>query len=244
MATGVIASSDTPGTAVDVCAINNLAVVADATAGVVVFNVTSGQNPVRIAQIDTPGNAQRVACSGNLIAVADGSAGLAVIDITDPPTARILHQVDLGGSAQAVATAGGVAFVGLSSGQLVSVDLANGTVLERVNAGAAIHDLSIEGDVLFVLINSQLRAYNFADGALEFIGGSTAPGFFRKASRDCAVCSLEVVMPMSPVIPAMTLTTCAIQRPWRASALPRTSARTPLNKSCSMALASAWPPWA
>jgi hypothetical protein len=176
--TGVIATSDTPGTAVDVCAINNLAVVADAAAGVVVFNVANGQNPVRIAQVDTPGTAQRVACSGNLIAVADGSAGLAVIDITDPPSARIVQQVNLGGSAQAVVTAGGIAFVGLSSGQLVSVDLANGTVLERVNAGAAIHDVSIEGDVLFVLINSQLRAYTFADGALEFIGGSTAPGFF------------------------------------------------------------------
>ncbi len=178
VATGVIATADTPGTAVDIFALNDIAVVADSAAGVILFNVANGQNPVRVAQVDTPGSAQRVALAGNLIAVADGAAGLAIIDITDPPAARIVRQVDLGGSAQAVAVAGGIAFVGLSSGQLVSVDLANGTVLERVNAGAAIHDLSIEGDVLFVLINSQLRAYNFADGALEFIGGSTAPGFF------------------------------------------------------------------
>ena len=175
--TGVIATADTPGTAVDVCALNDLAVVADSAAGVVVFNVASGQNPVRIAQVDTPGNAQRVACSGSLVAVADGPAGLAVIDITDPPAARIIHQLNLGATAQAVAAAGGIAYVGLTSGAVVAVDLASGTILESVAAGGAVHDLGIEGDFLYVLRGDQLRAYQFADGTLQFAGAAGLSGF-------------------------------------------------------------------
>ncbi len=178
LSTGVIATADTPGNAVDIHTINDIAVVADSAAGVIVFNVASGQNPVRIAQVNTPGNAQRVASSGSLIAVADGASGLAIIDITDPPAAYIRHQVDLGGTAQAVAVAGGVAYVGLASGQLASVDLASGTVLERINAGGPIHDLGFEGDFLFVLTSSQLRAYRFAEGGLQSAGPAAPVSFF------------------------------------------------------------------
>jgi hypothetical protein len=63
-----------------------------------------------------------------------------------------------------------VAYVGLSSGHLAAVDLASGTVLERINVGGPIHDLGFEGDFLFVLTSSQLRAYRFADGALQSAG--------------------------------------------------------------------------
>ena len=168
-ATGIIASSDTAGTAVDVCALNDIAVVADSAAGVTVFNV-QGQNPVRIAQVDTPGTALRVACSGNFVAVADGAAGLAIVDLTDPPAARIVHQVSPGGAVQAVTAAGGIAYAGLSTGELVAVDLASGFIVDRFSTGAAIHDLGIMGEHLFILSNTQLRAWHFVDGGLEAAG--------------------------------------------------------------------------
>jgi hypothetical protein len=140
--TGIIASADTPGTAVDVCAVNDLAIVADAAAGVVVFNVASGQNPVRIAQVDTPGNALAVSCAGNLIAVADGPAGLVVVDITDPPAARITQQLPAGtlgsGNAQAVAAFGSLAFVGTDAGWLALVDLPTGALLDRARIATRI----------------------------------------------------------------------------------------------------------
>jgi hypothetical protein len=41
-ATGIIATADTPGTAVDVCAINDLAAVADSNRGVTIFSVVNG----------------------------------------------------------------------------------------------------------------------------------------------------------------------------------------------------------
>src|SRR5207247_1422612 len=83
--------------AVDVCAFNDIVVVADSERGISVFNVFNRMAPLIIAQVDTPGTAQRVSCSGNLIAVADGAAGLAVVDITDPPAAHIRQQEVVGG---------------------------------------------------------------------------------------------------------------------------------------------------
>jgi hypothetical protein len=180
-ATGIIASADTPGTAVDVCAVNDLAAVADSEAGVSIFSVVNGESPVAIAQVDTPGTAQRVACADNtstgqtLVAVADGASGLAIIDMTDPPAAKIIHQVYLGGPAQAIATAGGVAYVGLASGarQLLAVDIASGTVLESVNLGEAVVDLALEGDTLYALSEGTLYALPLFEGDLS-VGGSVA----------------------------------------------------------------------
>jgi hypothetical protein len=42
--------------------------------------------------------------------------------------------------------------------------MTSGTILERVNAGAVVYDLVIEGDFLFVLLPGKLRAYSFQDG--------------------------------------------------------------------------------
>ncbi|MSU62107.1 MAG: hypothetical protein EXS31_06885 [Pedosphaera sp.] len=176
--TGVVATSETSGNAVDICALNNMVIIADSEAGVSVFNVFSGLNPTLVAQVDTPGNARAVACSGNLVAVADDTAGLAIIDISIPANARIFHQVNLGGVAQAVTVAGSIAYVGLNPAQLVAVDMVSGTILEQLKLSGEVHDLAVEGEKLFCLLGNELRAYNFSGGSLEFLGASTPPGFF------------------------------------------------------------------
>jgi uncharacterized repeat protein (TIGR01451 family) len=181
--TGIIASADTAGTAVDVCAVNDVAVVADSSAGVSVFNAFNGMEPKIVAQVDTPGTAQAVSCGGNLIAVADGSAGLAVLDVTDPPAARILHQLELGGPARSVAVAGNVAFVGLGSGQIVSVDLPSGTILERVTVGGALHDLALNGDTLYALTQGTLYALPVFNGPLQVSGSASSPGSIGAGGR-------------------------------------------------------------
>src|SRR5687768_15363391 len=104
--TGIIATADTPGLAMDIFAANDLAVIADGSAGISLFNVFNGMNPVLIAQVNTPGEARAVAMAGTLVAVADSAAGLTVIDVSDPPAAAVMQQVNLGSSAQAVAAAG------------------------------------------------------------------------------------------------------------------------------------------
>lgn len=173
--TGIIGAVDTPGTAYDICAINDIAIVADRAQGISVFNVFSGMNPTLIAQVDTPGDARAVTCAGNLIAVADGPPGLAIIDLTDPPAARIVNQVNLGGAASAVASAGNLAFVGAGN-QLVSLDLPSGTVLDRVTLGGSIQDVALGGDTIYVLIAGRLYALPLVEGELAIAGSASSPG--------------------------------------------------------------------
>ncbi|MBI2928565.1 MAG: Ig-like domain-containing protein [Verrucomicrobia bacterium] len=174
--TGIIASADTPGNAVDLCALNDVAVVADSERGVAVFNVFNGLNPVLVAQVDTPGTAQAVACSGSFIAVADGAAGLSIIDISDPARAVLRQQVNVGGTARAVAAAGGIAYVGTKEGSLVLVDLPSGALLDPLDLGLPVQDLGLEGNVLFALLNrdlnsltipTTLRAFGLGSGLLD-----------------------------------------------------------------------------
>ncbi len=180
--TGLVTSGETPGTAVDVCAFNDIAIVADSDRGISVFNVFNGMNPVAIAQVDTPGNAIAVACSGNLIAVADSGAGLAVIDIADPPAARIIQQVSLGASAMCVASAGEIAYVGLASGQIVTVDLATGALLGTLSlGGAAVQDLALAGDNLYALVEGRLYVLAYLKGELKVVGSVASPGSVNSA---------------------------------------------------------------
>ena len=185
-AAGIVATADTPGSALDVCVQGNRAVVADRTAGVAVFNVFSGLNPTLIAQVDTPGTAQAVACDRDLVAVADGTSGLAVIDLGDPANAMRLHQVALGGTASAVAARNGVAYVALggsavaSDGVVAVVDLLVGTELTRLTGLSDADDVALADGYLYVLTGVDLRVYHDYLGGLDLIGqinvaGSPAP---------------------------------------------------------------------
>ncbi len=168
--TGIIARIATPGNAVDICAVNDLAITANEGAGISVFNVFSGLNPTVIAQVDTPGMAQRVTCDGMLVAVADGPAGLAVIDLSDPPAARIIQQISVGGAALSVAAGGGLACVGTSLGDIVIIDLRSGAELNRQRLGQPVQDLILNGDYLFALTATELRVFEFLDASLTRLG--------------------------------------------------------------------------
>jgi hypothetical protein len=173
--TGIIVSVDTPGTAVDVCAFNDIAVIADSESGISVFNVFNRMSAFIMAQVDTPGVATAVSGSGNFIAVADGSAGLAVVDISDPPNASIIHQVNVGGIAQAVAAAGGLGFVGTAEGVLSVVDLATGVVVRQMTVGSVV-DLAVNGETLYAFANGQLQVFTNAFGNLALAGSAVSPG--------------------------------------------------------------------
>ena len=155
--TGVIASSDTAGTAVDVAARDEVVAVADSEEGVALFNIFNGMSPTLIARVDTPGSAQAVDVGNDVIAVADGEQGLALIDISDPPAAGIIAQVETPGSAVAVGIQAGLAYVGTDNGSLVQVDAFNGDVLGNLGLPHPIHDLRFAGDYLYVLTAQNLH---------------------------------------------------------------------------------------
>ena len=180
VSTGIVATVDTPGTAVDVAARNDIAVVANSDRGISVLNVAAGLNPIIIAQVQTPGVAIAVAFEDTLVAVAEGAAGLSIVDTTDPPAARITHQLNaasLGGGATSVTVAGGTAYVGLDSARVTSVDLATGTVLETVNlsVAGAVQDVAIERDTLYALTVGKLHAIPL-QSPLTVGGTADSPG--------------------------------------------------------------------
>jgi hypothetical protein len=85
--------------------------------------------------------------------------------------------VRLPGAVRAVTAAGGVVYAGLSSGQLAAVDLGTGAVLSHVRTGGDVHDVAIEGDVVFALLANELQAYT-ALPDLE-LQGRVAPSSFQ-----------------------------------------------------------------
>ncbi len=182
--TGIIGTADTPGTAQDICAVNDLAIVADGAAGISVFNIFNAMNPVIIAQVDTPGIARAVSCDGNLIAVADGPAGLAIIDIDDPPAAGILRQMNLGSDARAVSVSADLAFVGLLNGQVVVADIETGGILNRVNLGAgAVQDVLVLDEAVYALTVGRLHVLSFREGVVTKLSEVASPGAIGAAQR-------------------------------------------------------------
>ena len=176
-ATGVIATAPMPGTAFDIVASNNIAVVVGRTAGVSIFNIESSRSPTRIAQIDTPGDAYLVSVFGRYVAVADSAAGLTVIDILDPPAAEVLYSLNFGQNATAVTTYGSTAFVGCANGLIISVDMASGSEIFRYQGlSGRIWNLAIRGNYLYALRAGQLSIFLIEDGELEFIRSVTASG--------------------------------------------------------------------
>ena len=155
--TGILASGPTPAPALDICAINNIVMVACGEAGVSVFNVRNGDAPTRIAQVNTPGAATAVTCFGNLIGVADGPRGVAVIDISDPPQAFIRHQLNTPSPAVSITARGNFAFVGLQNGHIMMVDMITGIEVSRyTRINTPIQDLGERAGILYILSPNRL----------------------------------------------------------------------------------------
>jgi len=152
--TGVLGGTDTPGTAMDVCTVNDVAIVADGTNGVSVFNIFNQMPPLLIGRVEPSGTGvvSRVACSGSLVAAARDLAGLTIFDISTPPDLRLLHQVSVGGAARAVTAESGIAYVGTARGDIVAVDMASGTVLQKARVVGPVQDLAFGKDMLYACL--------------------------------------------------------------------------------------------
>jgi hypothetical protein len=181
VATGVIASADTPGIAVDVSAVNNVVAVADSEAGVSIYDVR-GITPILMARVDTAGSARRVAWDGTMLAVADGNEGLAIMDVRVAERAAITHQLRLG-NATAVAAAANLAYAGFESGVVAVVDMSSGAVLRQVTLGEPVRDLVFGGDYLYALTVNKLFAMDPRDGDLEVRGSAGSPVISSPNSR-------------------------------------------------------------
>lgn len=166
--TGVVATADTPGTAVDVAARNGLLAVADSTAGVALFEVGTGAGPVQLATITLPGPVRAVAVAEHHVLAAMESVGLALINVANRSAPFVERILPLG-TVQAVAVAGPLAFAGTELGRIEVLELPAGTVRGGLQVVGGVNDLAVRGEWLFAVTSSELLSCRIAPDGLEVL---------------------------------------------------------------------------
>lgn len=217
---GLIASVDTPGLAQDVCAMNDLAVLADGPTGVTVVDVRAFDNPIIFGTINTPGSAVQVACGNNLIAVADSGYGLTVVDATNPTSLTLLHTVRLSGGANTVELVGNLAYVGTTAKDLWLVDVNSGSILGHYSHSTAIRDMQVLGDFLYFLDSSNLVTIDLRQGPFTIVNTLPLSNYFRLfaggnllyATYSRGYSTIDLTIPEAPALIATGVTS---QFGWR-----------------------------
>ena len=170
---GVLATVKGAGAAYDVAAFNEVAITAEGPAGVSLFSVTRGYNPVFVGTVATPGDARAVALGNGFAAVGGGAGGLSILQVSKDASATLLHTLALGSSVGAVAAQGGLAFAGTDSGEVVLVEALSGLVLSRAQTGQRVNDLGFSDGHLFALTDGNLAVFR-VDGP-ELVHVTTVP---------------------------------------------------------------------
>ena len=187
--TGVVASVDTPGTALDVAVVDNFAVVADGPAGFSLLDVSDPFAPVLVAQLDLATNPKAVAVSGDRALLASGTR-FYLADISTPSAPVIVADVALAG-VNRVAVAGRTGFV-TSGAKVLAVDLVDGRTLGEVTLPSVVGDLAVTRDLLLALTTTELRVLRIRQllpgdpvelvplGALAIVGSNVPLGDGRR----------------------------------------------------------------
>ncbi|MFH0969854.1 MAG: VWA domain-containing protein [Candidatus Diapherotrites archaeon] len=89
---------------------NNVAYVADGSAGVHSFNI-SGNTPILLDTYNTSGTAYDVLVSGNVAYVSDGTSGLRTLDVSTPSSMVLLDTYNTPGTAYATKVDNAIAYV-------------------------------------------------------------------------------------------------------------------------------------
>ena len=111
------------------------AFVATEDVGLIVIDVSTPTNPVRVGRYDTPGYANGVAAMGNFAYVADSDSGLQVIDVSNPPNFVLMGSYNTSGRALGVTVVANRIYVADGpAGLLVLPSLPNVQLTVRVDA--------------------------------------------------------------------------------------------------------------
>ncbi len=170
---GIQATIKGTGTTYDVAAFNDVAITAEGIAGVGLFNVSRGYNPVFVGTVATPGDARAVALGNAFAAVGGGTGGLSLLRVSSDAGGRLLHTLLLGSAVNAVAAHGGLAFAGTDAGEVVLVEALSGLLLGRVQTGQRVNDLGFSDGHLFVLTEANLAIFRLE--GLDLVPVTTVP---------------------------------------------------------------------
>ncbi len=166
LVTGIIASAQTPGRALDIDISGNMAAVANGELGVSLYNIFSGMSPRQVGWIDTEGEATRVDLEGSRLVVSDGLNGLLVYDVDQPTDPQLLHHpfTDIVVSADI----SGDFIYAVTHDQdhwwvkLVILDLQTGQVIaEQPLSTSFPQDVLVDGHTVWVLTFVNLESYQF-----------------------------------------------------------------------------------
>jgi len=105
-----LGSYDTPGAALGVTVLNDLAYVADYESGLQIINVSNPTSPVLLGSYDTPGFAYGVYVLGNTAYVVDGDS-LQILNVTNSASPSLLGSYDTPSLALGVTVLGNTAYV-------------------------------------------------------------------------------------------------------------------------------------
>jgi len=139
--------------------LNDLALTGDVVVGVnrnglLVFDVSTPQQPQQIASVPLP-DGYRVRLDGDLAHVSSDAAGLQVIDISDVHNPVLIASYDTVGTTGGVTVVGDHAFLGQSTDGLVITDISDPNAVQIVGqsdggAGSANGESLLIGDHLYV----------------------------------------------------------------------------------------------
>jgi hypothetical protein len=175
---GVVASRDTPGTAVELDTANDLAVVADSASGLAVFDVSKPLEPVLLSQLD-PANTtfDAVAMAGDYVAAVPGAspAGATIFRLSADGILIPVGSAPLGDVPETVVAAGRYAYApGRSSNlrTLAVIRLSHALLVRHVPVpgGSEVTALAIDGDLLWALSASRLLSFRRIGDDLQPLG--------------------------------------------------------------------------
>ncbi|KPA16560.1 Peptidase C13, legumain [Candidatus Magnetomorum sp. HK-1] len=105
--------------------VNNLAYVADDSAGLKIIDVNNPFHPVLIKTIDTPGNAYGVAVTGYTVYVADNCSDIHIIDASNLSNPIITDTVDINNCVKDIIVSEDIAYIAKGSYGLHIIDILN-----------------------------------------------------------------------------------------------------------------------
>jgi hypothetical protein len=169
---GVVASVALQGEAREVFLEGSTTQSADQTAfiatgnhGLAIVDASDFTMPILLSEIDLPGVSTDVVASTSqeFAAVAAGVVGVHIVDVSDPLMPELLRTISLPSPATRLELFGGVLYV--AGNDLSVIDPVTGDILQELDLGARVVDLSREGETLAVITSdNKLHVVDLSSG--------------------------------------------------------------------------------
>jgi len=136
-------------------AYDGLAVTADRSGLVRIYDVTIPDHPKQLSKFMIPRNLTGIALAGNVLLVS-GQGGVEILDISNTKAPQMKGHVELDGEATVVKAAGNLGYTAFGS-TVVLFNIANGAVLDQRNYSQLhVNDLALSEDSVY-LVSSDLE---------------------------------------------------------------------------------------